>query len=94
MKELNNFTSSWRPPGLILALATVVFALTSCSSVSGSVLYPFGTEVGDDVLERSDDFISPEVVLAEPVVLFGVPETSFYVSTIKFTTCTHMEFWL
>lgn len=88
---MNDFASSWRPPGFLLALT--VFAFTSCISVSGSTLYQFGTEAGDTVLERSDDGLSPEIVLGEPVVLFGVQEDSFYVSTIITThTCTEQSY--
>ena len=63
----------------LLWLASCLAAVHLAHGISESELYPFGLAAGDQILERSNDLSSPEIVLETQFTLFGQATNNLFV---------------
>ena len=63
----------------LLWLASCLAAVQLARGISESQLYPFGLAAGDQILERSNELSSPEIVLETQFTLFGQATNNLFV---------------
>ena len=63
----------------LLLLVSYLAAVQLARGISKSELYPFGLAAGDQILERSNDLSSPEIVLETQFTLFGQATNNLFV---------------
>ena len=68
---------------IVAWLALYLSRVHRARGVPVSEFYPFGAAAGDQILDRSNDGSSQEIVLTAPFVLFGQPADKLFVRGIK-----------
>ena len=64
---------------IVARLALYLSTVRRASGVPVSEFYPFGAAAGDQMLDRSNDGSSQEIVLTAPFVLFGQAADKLFV---------------
>ena len=68
---------------IVARLALYLSTVRDARGVLVSDFYPFGAAAGDQMLDRSNDGSSQEIVLAAPFVLFGQGMDKLFVRGIR-----------
>ena len=69
---------------IVAWLALCLLTVHRARGVPVSEFYPFGAAAGDQMLDRSNDGSSQEIVLETPFVLFGQAADKLFVREMQF----------